>query len=188
MVTKKTDPLGIWPKQASDMFQFWISFWPVAPLFGVKWRFADSVGKMMPGMTLGVGTGRDERAARPSPPPPAPKAKAEPSETKIDTGAEDAVEVKPAAMAAPAAKPAPEPEPAPAAPAAPAAAGESDLTRVKGIGPAVAKQLNDVGITRLADLASLTPDQVAALDAGLPGIKGRCSREDWVGQAKALAG
>jgi predicted flap endonuclease-1-like 5' DNA nuclease len=197
MASKRSDPMGTWPKQASDVFQFWISLWPVAPLFGVKWRFADTLGKMVPGMTLMTrATSGDTGAAKSSrtPPPPAPTPEA--TETKIDEAAEDAVEVEPAAMEAPAREPAaPEPaapEPAAAEPAAaePAevAAGDNELTRIKGIGAAVAKQLNDVGITRLTELASLTDDQVAALDAGLPGIKGRCSRDDWVGQAKALVG
>jgi len=187
MASKKTDPLGIWPKQASEVFQFWVSLWPVAPMFGVKWRFADAVGKMIPGMRLAVRTGSGNAAtAKASRTPPPPPPKAETAETKIDKAAKDAVEVEAAAMAAPAAEPAAV-EPAAAEPAE-EAASDNELTQIKGIGPAVAKQLNDVGLTRLADLASLTPDQVAALDAGLPGIKGRCSREDWVGQAKALVG
>jgi len=188
MAAKTPDSMAIWPKNASDLFKFWISLWPVAPLFGVKWRFAGTVSKSVPGMMFGDSSSASPKSAAmlATPPPPKPGM----PETNIDTTAEDAVEVK-AAMEPPTAQSA-APEPAATEPAATepaeAAAGDNELTRVKGIGPAVAKQLNDVGITRLAELASLTDDQVAALDAGLPGIKGRCSREDWVGQAKALVG
>jgi predicted flap endonuclease-1-like 5' DNA nuclease len=176
MVSKKSDPMGIWPKQASEVFEFWVSLFPVAPLFGVKWRFGGAMGSMIPGMKFMMRVDSGEKgAAKPPSTPPAPPPKVETGETKIDAAAEDAVEVAAAAQEL-------------AATEAAAPPSDDDLTRIKGIGLGLAKQLNDLGITNLHQLASLSDDHVKALDVGLQGFKGRCSREDWVGQAKALVG
>lgn len=191
MASKNSDPMRIWPKQAKDAFEFWISLWPVAPLFGVKWRLAEPLSTMIPGLKFMARAGTIEK----EPARPAPKPEPASAAIKIDSAAEDAEVVKAAAahpapepaVAAAAPEPAPEPAPAPAA-AEVAAPGDNELTRIKGIGPGLAKQLNEVGITNLEQLASLSPEHVKALDAGLEGIKGRCSRDDWVGQAKALVG
>ena len=74
------------------------------------------------------------------------------------------------AAAAPAAKKA----------AAPAAAGADDLTQLTGVGPAAAKKLNDAGITSFAQIAALSADDIAAIDA----VK---VKPEWVEQAKDLA-
>ena len=69
-------------------------------------------------------------------------------------------------------------EAAPAA-AAPAAEGD-DLTKLTGVGPAAAAKLNDAGITSFAQIAALSEDEIAAIDA----IK---IKPEWVEQAKELA-
>ncbi|ANP35142.1 MULTISPECIES: 50S ribosomal protein L21 [Rhodobacterales] len=74
------------------------------------------------------------------------------------------------AAAAPAAKKA----------AAPAAAGSDDLTKLTGVGPAAATKLNDAGLTSFAQIAALSADDIAAIDA----IK---VKPEWVEQAKDLA-
>ncbi|MDX1717536.1 MAG: 30S ribosomal protein S2, partial [Anderseniella sp.] len=78
-------------------------------------------------------------------------------------------------------------EPAPAAEAeAPAAAsGDDDLTKISGVGPVLAGKLAELGYTSLAQIAELTPEQVAEIDEKL-NFKGRIDREDWIGQAKAM--
>jgi small subunit ribosomal protein S2 len=78
-------------------------------------------------------------------------------------------------------------EPAPAAEAeAPAAAsGGDDLTKISGVGPVLAGKLAELGYTSLAQIAELTPEQVAEIDEKL-NFKGRIDREDWIGQAKAM--
>ncbi len=43
-----------------------------------------------------------------------------------------------------------------------------DLTVIKGIGPKAAEQLAEQGVTTLAELAALTDDRIAELDAALP--------------------
>lgn len=89
------------------------------------------------------------------------------------------------------AKPVPAPKPAPVPP--PAAAVEPDLagalsvTTIKGLGPKVAAILAERGITRVDQLAALTPDQASELDAQLGTFAGRMARDRWIDQATLLA-
>ncbi|MEM7743007.1 MAG: hypothetical protein AAF409_04780 [Pseudomonadota bacterium] len=98
-------------KPGRDAFEFWISFFPTAPLFGVEWRFGDmetmSKSMMMPMGTdamskamMGMDTFMKSPATKP---------------------AKSNGEAKPVVSPAPAAKAAPKPTPAPVAkePAAP---------------------------------------------------------------------
>ena len=56
------------------------------------------------------------------------------------------------------------------------------LTAIKGIGPSFAQALNAAGIMTFAQLAQLTPDQIASK---VPrATVERIEREDWVGQAQ----
>ena len=43
-----------------------------------------------------------------------------------------------------------------------------------------------MGITTVAQIAALKAKELADIDAKLTTIKGRCYRDDWVGQAKAM--
>jgi len=83
------------------------------------------------------------------------------------------------------AEPAPPVEPAPAEPAP--AAGGDDLTRLKGVGPKLAARLNELGITRFAQLAALDEASAKALDAQLGSFQGRMTRDRWTDQARFLA-
>jgi predicted flap endonuclease-1-like 5' DNA nuclease len=91
-------------------------------------------------------------------------------------------------------------EPAAAEPTASGAAAErppglpgprngrgDDLRRIRGIGPKNEGVLNALGIYHYEQIASLTAAQVLWLDNYLK-FHGRIARDDWVGQAKALAG
>jgi predicted flap endonuclease-1-like 5' DNA nuclease len=64
------------------------------------------------------------------------------------------------------------------------------LQRIKGIGQAFAQALNSLGIYRHADIVSFTPDSLAdLLKAEIRSISPRrIARDDWIGQARALAG
>jgi NADH-quinone oxidoreductase subunit E len=77
----------------------------------------------------------------------------------------------------------PQPKAAPAE--APAKKGD-DLTQIKGIGKIIAAELNNRGVFTYGDLAALTPEKIAELEAALH-APGRVGREDWVGQAQKLA-
>jgi len=75
----------------------------------------------------------------------------------------------------------------PAALSAPRAGGADDLKKIKGVGPKLEKQVNDLGIYHYDQIASWTAADVAWMDENLEGFKGRVSRDDWVAQARALA-
>jgi large subunit ribosomal protein L21 len=60
-----------------------------------------------------------------------------------------------------------------------------DLTVIKGIGPVAAKDLNGEGITTFAQIAALSDEDVARIDAAMP--LSTAQIEDWREQAKALA-
>lgn len=65
-------------------------------------------------------------------------------------------------------------------------AGEDDLKRLSGVGPALEKKLHDAGVTSFAQIAAWTDADVAAMDEILS-FKGRIGREGWIEQAKELA-
>ncbi|MGL4727213.1 MAG: 30S ribosomal protein S2 [Bosea sp. (in: a-proteobacteria)] len=60
-----------------------------------------------------------------------------------------------------------------------------DLLKLQGAGPQIVKTLNDAGIFHYWQLAALTADEAAKLDAELK-FAGRIARDGWVAQAKAL--
>ena len=106
-------------------------------------------------------------------------------------------EAKPAAQAEE--KPAAAKKEAPAKPAkekavdAPAGAlftapaGEpDDLKQISGVGPVLEKKLNDLGITKFAQVAAFTPEDITKVDDALS-FKGRIERDEWLDQAKKLA-
>jgi len=62
-----------------------------------------------------------------------------------------------------------------------------ELTRLKGVGPKLAAMLNDQGITRYEQLASMDDGQLAALDSRLGNFKGRLVRDRVPEQARYLA-
>jgi predicted flap endonuclease-1-like 5' DNA nuclease len=66
------------------------------------------------------------------------------------------------------------------------AAGD-DLTRIKGLGPKIALLLGELGVTRFAQIAAWTPEEVESIDAKLGRFAGRIVRDQWVEQAKLLA-
>ena len=62
----------------------------------------------------------------------------------------------------------------------------NDLTLINGVGPAMAKKLNDEGIVNFAALGALKKADAVALDEKIGG-RGRMIRDGWVAQAKKLA-
>jgi predicted flap endonuclease-1-like 5' DNA nuclease len=65
--------------------------------------------------------------------------------------------------------------------------GPDDLKKIKGVGPKLEGVLHEMGFYHFDQIASWSVDDVAWADQNLVGFKGRVSRDDWVGQAKALA-
>lgn len=63
-----------------------------------------------------------------------------------------------------------------------------DLKRIPGIGPVIERHLREAGIYTFAQLAALSPEQIAALLPQLPLLSlERIVRQDWVGRARDLA-
>jgi predicted flap endonuclease-1-like 5' DNA nuclease len=65
-------------------------------------------------------------------------------------------------------------------------ADADDLTRMVGVGPKLSEALAARGVTRFAQIAGWTADDLAEVDAALS-LKGRAVREAWVAQARRLA-
>lgn len=226
MFPRNNLPLEDMMKPGREAFEYWISFFPTAPLFGVQWRFEGMMP--MPGM-MGDLT------------KPTPK---KPVATKVAPAPAAATDAKPAAKAAPVAKAAPKPaaakpapKPAPVAKAAvetvapmkapaPKAASQKapankapakkappkkaaavaakpkdgrpaalltakpskvdDLKLIKGIGPGLEKELNGLGVYQFEQMAGFKKADLKWIDDNLTAFKGRCFRDDWTGQAKAL--
>lgn len=89
-------------------------------------------------------------------------------------------------------KPKAEPKAAPAADipagalfAAPEGAPD-DLKLIKGVGPVLEKKLNDFGVTKFAQVAAFSRDDIEKLDEALS-FKGRIDRDEWLAQAAELA-
>ena len=179
-----------WMKPGVDAFNSWISFFPVAPLFGVDWRFAEAFGSSpLSASTFNKPKPSREKSPKdvPSDADPLPVAYARVSpETaeKVDLPSEPPKDV---AMPAEAAvdKPAGTDE-KPKGLLAKAPKDADDLKLIKGVGPGLEKQLNDLGIYRFRQLAKFKDADLTWIDDNLNSFKGRCFRDDWVGQAKAL--
>lgn len=106
---------------------------------------------------------------------PAPVAPAPPPLADVPVVATAPFDPAPATLAASLASPAAE------------APADDDLTRMKGVGPKLAARLGEIGITRFAQIAALTPAEAEALDARLGSFQGRMARDRWVEQAGYLA-
>lgn len=218
MSTSKTDPVDLFTGPQTEAFKLWISFWPVAPFFGVEWRFAGAMSDLKPfEFSLGgafAGAAAEKAAPAPAPAPVAaepvvaPVAEPEP-EAVAEAVAEPEPAPEPEVVAEAVAEPAPEPvaeaaqaepevepeeepvaegplaiEPAVLFGAAPDA--PDDLKMIKGIGPSLESQLNALGIYRFDQIAGFSDENLVWVDAKLSTFKGRCFRDDWIGQAKDL--
>ncbi|CTQ33572.1 hypothetical protein [Jannaschia rubra] len=62
-----------------------------------------------------------------------------------------------------------------------------DLKKIKGVGPKLERQCNELGFWHFDQIAAWTDAEVAWVDSHLEGFRGRVSRDDWVSQAKTLA-
>lgn len=98
---------------------------------------------------------------------------------------------EPEAEAEPKPKPKPAPVPAPEAARKPAsrpaaAAGDEDLTRIKGLGPKAEAALKAGGVTRIAQIAAWSEADIETWDDRING-RGRIVRDAWVAQAREIA-
>jgi len=220
MFTKQVESFEAWTRPTKAAFDFWVSFWPVAPAFGVEWRFADAMPRFTPRI-LETGMEADdtsEPANAPSkakaPQKAARKAKtaqphAEPAievieaveeaiaplDAVVEAAIENVAGIVDSFNEAVVAKVAPAADaetsgvagkPAGLLDAAPDAA--DDLKLIKGVGPALEKQLNGLGVYTFAQIAGFSEADLAWIDDNLTAFKGRCFRDDWIGQARSRLG
>lgn len=202
MFAQDQQSFDAWMKPSQDMFDYWISFFPTAPLFGVEYRFGDIMGQ---GMDFGfqAKTNTPAPAKKPEMAKEAPVAYervAQPKPTTVEKTAEPVVEPvtekplvtketsTPAEVEADAPMEASEGPVKPKGLLAKAPADADDLKLIKGVGPGLEKQLNALGIYRFRQLAKFKEADLTWVDENLSSFKGRCFRDDWVGQANALKG
>ncbi len=68
-----------------------------------------------------------------------------------------------------------------------AAKGDADdLKKISGVGPALEKKLNDLGVYHFSQIAEWKADDIAYVDDKLS-FKGRIERDDWIKQATDFA-
>jgi len=61
-----------------------------------------------------------------------------------------------------------------------------DLKAIKGVGPAIEKTLNELGIFRFQQIADMSEYDIDRVARHLKGFRSRIYREDWIGQAREL--
>ena len=61
-----------------------------------------------------------------------------------------------------------------------------DLKLIKGVGPAIEKTLNEMGVFRFDQVAAMTELEIDRIAHRLKGFRSRIYREDWIGQARDL--
>ena len=63
---------------------------------------------------------------------------------------------------------------------------KDDLKKIKGVGPAIEKTLNEMGIFRFQQIADMTEYEIDRVAQRLKGFHSRIYRENWIGQAREL--
>lgn len=63
---------------------------------------------------------------------------------------------------------------------------QDDLQQIKGVGPAIEKTLNDLGIYSYDQIAEMSEVDIDRVARELRGFRSRIYREDWIGQARML--
>lgn len=61
-----------------------------------------------------------------------------------------------------------------------------NLQAIKGVGPAIQKTLNELGIFRFQQIAEMSEYDIDRVAKRLRGFRSRIYREDWIGQAREL--
>lgn len=61
-----------------------------------------------------------------------------------------------------------------------------DLKMIKGVGPAIEKTLNEMGIFNFQQIADMNEYDIGRVARRLKGFHSRIHREDWIGQARVL--
>jgi predicted flap endonuclease-1-like 5' DNA nuclease len=70
----------------------------------------------------------------------------------------------------------------------PSQAASDDLTRIKGLGPKIVALLGPLGVSAFSQIAAWDDAEIDRIDAQLGAFAGRIRRDNWVEQARLLAG
>lgn len=194
---------GRWmPRRNENIYEYWMSLSPAAPLFGVPWRFGearfDALGtRTAPGTAADPASGNLVHLATARARASAPVEEAEivaPEATAPEATAPETTEAGSSASEMPVSDAEPDPVKAdePSLPDMPAGllaerpAAPDDLKAIKGIGPKLEAELNGLGIWHYDQIAGFSVEDLAWIDAHLTSFKGRSLRDDWIGQARTL--
>jgi predicted flap endonuclease-1-like 5' DNA nuclease len=63
-----------------------------------------------------------------------------------------------------------------------------NLQLIRGVGPAIEKTLQKLGIRNLEQIAELTAEDIHRVAAEIRGFSSRIARENWIGQARKMLG
>ena len=63
---------------------------------------------------------------------------------------------------------------------------KDDLKQIKGVGPAIEKTLNELGIYSFNQIAEMSEYEIDRVAQRLKGFRSRIYRQDWIGQARDL--
>ena len=88
-------------------------------------------------------------------------------------------------------EPEPEPQPEPETNSEPSQVTgthnlRDNLKKIKGVGPAIEKTLNEMGIVSFQQIADMSEYDIDRVARRLKGFRTRIYREDWIGQAREL--
>lgn len=64
---------------------------------------------------------------------------------------------------------------------------KNDLTMISGIGPGIQRKLNELGIYSFQQISEMTPQMVDQIARSIKFFPDRIGRDNWIGQAAALA-
>lgn len=194
--TARFDTTQFLPRDGEAIWDYWLSLSPMAPFFGVPWRFGDIQVVPPAPKPKPAKPAKPARKAKSPIKPDAEEAEVVTADAAPEPAAETVLEAVAETVAEPVAEPVAESvvetvaetavEPA-AEPVAEAPATRDELTLIKGIGPKMAEKLHAAGVTRFAQIAAWDAAVVAEMEATLGGLPGAITRADWVGQAKQLA-
>ncbi len=63
---------------------------------------------------------------------------------------------------------------------------KNDLTLISGIGQAIQRKLNELGIYSFKQISELTPEMIESITSSIRFFPDRIGRDNWIGQAAAL--
>lgn len=120
--------------------------------------------------------------------PATPKARASAKTTRTAAPATPAKPARPGKTAVPGTQTEGRSDTGPVTLSAPRGGRADDLKLIVGVGPKLEALLHELGFWHFDQIAAWTPAEVAWVDSRLGTFRGRIGRDDWIAQARRLAG